>query len=167
MLAHAMSILVHAILIGLIATALVDLWALARLRISGVAPPNFRLVGRWFAYLPRGRFKHDSIAASPPLPYEHAIGWLMHYVVGIAFAGILLAIAGIDWARHPTIVPALIVGIGTVVSPFFIMQPGMGMGIAASRTPDPWAARRRSLVAHTAFGLALYAGGWIASLIAP
>ena len=37
----------------------------------------------------------------------------------------------------PTFLPALLVGIGTVAAPFFILQPGMGAGIAASRTPNP------------------------------
>jgi hypothetical protein len=161
-----MQALVDAIVVGTVATALTDLWAIARQRISGVAPPNFRLVGRWFAYFPRRRFHHDSIAASPPLPHEHVIGWIAHYAIGVAFAAIVLAIWGVDWVRHPTIGPALIVGIVTVAAPFFVMQPGMGAGVAASRTPDPWAARRRSLVAHAAFGLALYVGGWVANIVA-
>lgn len=38
-----------------------------------------------------------------------------------------------DWARRPTLLPALIVGLATAVAPPLIMQPGMGLGIAASR----------------------------------
>ena len=37
------------------------------------------------------------------------------------------------------------------------MQPGMGAGIAASRTPRPAAARVQSLLTHAIFGLGLYA----------
>ena len=66
--------------------------------------------------------------------------------------------------RQPTIGPALLVGIGTVAAPFLVMQPGMGAGIAASRTPRPAAARLQSLVTHTIFGLGLYAAGWVARL---
>jgi hypothetical protein len=77
---------------------------------------------------------------------ERTIGWISHYLIGIAFASILIAIWGIEWVRHPTIAPALIVGIGSVAAPFLIMQPGMGAGIVASRTPNPGAARARSLV---------------------
>jgi hypothetical protein len=47
------------------------------------------------------------------------------------------------------------------------MQPGMGAGIAASRTPRPAAARMQSLVTHTIFGIGLYAGGWVASALRP
>jgi hypothetical protein len=42
------------------------------------------------------------------------------------------------------------------VFPFFIMQPSLGLGIAASRTPKPMQARLKSLVTHTVFGVGLY-----------
>jgi hypothetical protein len=52
--------------------------------------------------------------------------------------------------------PALLVGIVTVAAPFLVMQPGMGAGIAASRTPKPAVARINSLLTHAIFGLGLY-----------
>ena len=122
-------------------------------------------VGRWLAYLPRGRFRHDPIAASPAVRGERLIGWMAHYLIGIAFAAALLAIWGLDWARHPTIGPALMVGIASVSAPFLLMQPGMGAGIAASRTARPAAARLQSLVTHGIFGLGLYAAGWVTSFV--
>lgn len=145
----------HSLLIGTAATALLDLWSFVRARF-GVPFPDYRLVGRWFAYMPRGRFRHAAIARAAPLPAEHWIGWLAHYAIGMAFAAALLSIWGLGWARNPTPGPALIVGIGSVAAPFLLMQPGMGAGIAASRTPRPWAARRRSLVTHAVFGAGLY-----------
>jgi hypothetical protein len=39
------------------------------------------------------------------------------------------------------------------------MQPGMGQGLAARLSPEPGAARARSLVTHLVFGLGLYAAG--------
>ena len=92
------------------------------------------------------------------------IGWIAHYVVGVLFAALLLSVWGLAWVRQPTIGPALIVGIGTVVAPFLLMQPGMGAGVAASRMPRPAAARVQSLITHTIFGLGLYASGWVARL---
>jgi hypothetical protein len=47
------------------------------------------------------------------------------------------------------------------------MQPGMGAGIAASRTPHPAAARLRSLVTHLIFGFSLYVAGLVVALIGP
>jgi hypothetical protein len=160
-----MNYLVAAFLTGAGATAVMDIWTVVRKRLFGTPLANYGLVGRWLAYMPRGRFRHDRIAASPPVQGERVIGWTAHYLIGIAFAAVLLAIWGLDWARHPTIAPALIVGIGSVAAPFLLMQPGIGAGIAASRTPNPAAARLQSLVTHGVFGLGLFAAGWVTSLM--
>ena len=161
-----MNYVVCAVLIGAGATAVMDLWTVVRKQMFGI-PFSYGLVGRWLAYLPRGRFRHDPIAASPAVHGERLIGWAAHYGIGIAFAAVLLAVWGLEWARQPTLVPALIVGIGSVAAPFLILQPGMGAGIAASRTPRPAAARFQSLVTHAIFGLGLYAAGWITTLVYP
>lgn len=153
------------LLTGVGATAVMDSWAIARRHLLGTPPPNYGLVGRWIAHMPRGRFRHDSIAAAPAVRGERLVGWTAHYAIGIAFAAILPALWGPAWLRDPTIGPALAVGIGTVAAPFLVMQPGMGAGIAASRTPRPAAARIQSLVTHTIFGLGLYAAGWAASFL--
>jgi hypothetical protein len=150
---------IYALLIGAGATVVMDIWGIVRARLLRAPPMNYALVGRWLAYLPRGQFRHNPIAASPPVPGELLIGWTAHYATGIAFAAMLLAIYGLDWACRPTIGAALIVGIGSVAAPFLVMQPGMGAGIAASRTPNPAAARFQSLVTHAIFGLGLYVAG--------
>jgi hypothetical protein len=46
-----------------------------------------------------------------------------------------------------------------------MMQPGMGAGIAASKTPNPNAARLRSILAHTAFGIGLYGSALLSALL--
>jgi hypothetical protein len=153
------------LLIGSGATAVMDIWAFVRKRLLAIPSLDYGLVGRWLAYLARGRFRHDPIAASPPVQGERLIGWTGHYLIGIAFAAVLLAVWGLDWARQPTIGPALIVGIGSVTAPFLLMQPGMGAGVAASRTPRPGAARFNSLVTHAVFGLGLYAAGCVGSFL--
>ena len=157
----AMNYLLCALLIGAGATAVMDIWIAVRKRILGIPMLDYGLVGRWVAYLARGRFRHDPIAASSPVQGERLIGWIAHYLTGITFAAMLLAIWGLGWARQPTIGPALIVGIGSVAAPFLLMQPGMGAGVAASRTPRPAVARLHSLVTHGIFGLGLYAAGWV------
>jgi hypothetical protein len=152
-------------LIGILATAVVDLWAIIRERLFGTPLPNYGLVGRWFAYLARGRFRHDSIAAAPAVSHERLVGWTAHYLIGIAFAVILVAIEGAAWLREPTLGPALAVGIATVVFPLFVMQPGMGAGIAASRTPRPALARIHSLATHAVFGLGLFAAAEVVNTL--
>ena len=123
------------------------------------------MLGRWTGGLARGRFVHRSIAASEPVRGELPLGWGAHYAIGIAFAFLLVAVWGVTWARNPTLAPALIVGIGTIVAPLFILQPGMGLGIAASKAPRPWIARLRSLATHTVFGFGLYLSARLLALL--
>ena len=149
----------NAVPIGAGATAFLDLVAAARSLVFGTPKLNHALVGRWIGAMARGRFFHDAIARSAPVAGERAIGWIAHYATGIAFAGVLIFVWP-DWAREPTLIPALVVGVGSVAAPFLLMQPGMGFGVAASRTPDPNAARGRSLMTHAIFGTGLYAAGW-------
>lgn len=144
---------------GLVATALVDLWSLLRWKLLGTALPNYALVGRWVAHIPRGQVRHTSIAKAAAARGESVAGWATHYLIGLAFAALFLALAGRDWIAAPTLVPALLFGVVTVAAPWFVMQPAMGAGIAARLTPHPGAARLQSLVTHAVFGLGLYAGG--------
>jgi hypothetical protein len=148
-------LLVYALPIGMGATLLLDLWSWS-LRRFGIRSMDWCLAGRWVGHWPRGRFMHASIGQAAPVRGECVLGWVLHYTSGIAFAAMLLAVAGAGWLRQPTPWPALAVGVCTVVFPFFVMQPGMGAGVAGSRTPDPNRARLRSLLTHTVFGLGLY-----------
>ena len=161
-MAEVTSYFVHAVLMGAGATAFMDGWTVLRARLFGIAPLDYALVGRWIGHLFRGGFRHDQIALSAPMRGERLIGWGMHYLVGMALAAVLLAVWGRDWVRHPTLLPPLVVGIGSVTLPFLLMQPGMGLGIAASRMPRPMTARLQSLVTHGVFGFGLYVSGWIA-----
>lgn len=159
-----MTLLALICFIGVGATAIMDLWGLLRKSLFGAPGLDYRLVGRWIAHMPQGRFRHDAITAAPAKRGERLIGWTVHYATGIAFAGLLVGLFGAEWTARPTPGPALGVGIGTVIAPFFLMQPGMGAGIAASRTPRPNAARLQSLLTHAVFGLGLYVSAWAAPI---
>ncbi|MBX3693681.1 MAG: DUF2938 domain-containing protein [Steroidobacteraceae bacterium] len=148
---------------GLGATAAMDIWALVRRRLLGTPLPNYGLVGRWIGHMPRGRLVHQRIAAAPAVPGERTIGWVAHVTIGVAFAALVPAIFGNAWLGEPSLVPALLVGIGTVAAPLLVMQPAMGAGIAARRLPNPRAARLQSLVTHTVFGLGLYLAARVSS----
>jgi len=151
-----MEFVIKAVLIGAGATALLDLWALFLSRVFAIAPPNWALVGRWVGHLPSGRFVHEDIAAAGPVAGERAIGWVFHYAVGIVFAAALLAIWGIGWARAPSLVPALVVGYVTIACGWFILQPGMGAGIAASKRANAMQIRLLNIAGHTVFGIGLF-----------
>ena len=150
--------------IGIGATAVMDAWVLILKRL-GVRTLDFAFIGRWVAHLLRGTFTHAAIAKAAPVKGELALGWATHYAAGIAFAGLMVGIGGSGWARNPSVLPAVVVGVVTVVVPLFVMQPAMGAGFASSRTPTPARNCARSVANHAVFGLGLYlAAALIASI---
>jgi hypothetical protein len=152
-----------AVLIGSGGTALLDLWALLLNRTLGLPTPPWHLVGRWFAGMRHGQFVHrNGIGNSPPVPNELRIGWAMHYGVGIIFAAVLLMIRGVQWAHAPTFFPALIVGLVTIGAGWFILQPGMGVGVACNKAPNPTVARLQNVIGHVVFATGMY---WAALLV--
>ncbi|UOM35159.1 DUF2938 family protein [Acuticoccus sp. I52.16.1] len=148
------------VLIGVGATAIFDLYLmlLARLGLPGA---NWTMGGRWFAHMPRGTFVHASIADAASIPGETAVGWTMHYLIGILYVGVVVIVAGLGWLDAPTLLPALIVGWVTVLAGWLVMAPAMGAGFAASRRPNKWTVRAVNLSAHTVFGL----GMWLVALV--
>lgn len=165
-MSNTIEFVVRSMLIGAGATMAMDVWA-AVLRRFGVPSLNFALLGRWIGHLPQGRWLHESIAKAAPIRGELWIGWGAHYSIGITFAALLLAIFGLQWARVPTLAPALFIGIVTVVAPLFILQPALGAGIASSKTPTPVFNCVKSLVTHTIFGVGLYLAARIAAALIP
>ncbi len=147
-------------LIGGGATLIMDVWLMFLKRI-GVQTLNFAFIGRWVGHLVQGRIAHAAIAKAMPIANETPLGWLTHYAIGFAFAGLLLALAGSQWANEPTLAPALLIGIATVVFPLFVMQPAMGLGFAAAKTPSPLKSCLRSVINHCVFGLGLFLSAWL------
>jgi hypothetical protein len=142
--------------IGIGATLVMDLWNLFLKRTFSIPSLNYCLLGRWVRHMPAGTLRHANITAAPRKPHECTVGWIAHYTIGVMFALVLVVFTSGDWLARPTVLPALLFGIGTVVFPFFILQPSFGLGIAASRTPNPAQARLKSLVTHIVFGVGLY-----------
>ncbi len=150
------------IFIGIGATLTFDLWGLFLKHTFKIAPSNFCLVGRWVLYMPDGIFRHSNIGSAPQKSAECTLGWIAHYMIGIAFSTAFIALVGNRWFEHPTLISALIFGLITVSAPFLIMQPAFGLGVAASKTAKPSQARLRSLMNHAVFGLGLYIFGMLA-----
>lgn len=155
------------IAIGVGATLVMDFWAFLLKRAFATPSLDYCLVGRWLAHMPEGRFAHQGIGQSEPKVLECHVGWIAHYVIGVAFTAILVAIESPVWLQEPTIIQPMIFGLATVAVPFFIMQPLFGLGIAASKTPNPKQARIRSLMAHASFGVGLYIAALILSVVLP
>lgn len=151
----SLSAITHIVLIGIGATALMDLWLWLLSRL-GVPSTGFAMVGRWVGHFTRGEFSHAAISKAAPIPFERGLGWVTHYLIGIFFAVLLVGLQGIAWLKEPTALPALVFGILTVAAPWLVMQPAMGAGVLALNTPTPLKSGLRNLANHTVFGLGLY-----------
>lgn len=159
-------LVLRALVMGVVAAALMDAWGFLLRRAFGISTLDYALLGRWIGHVPKGRLFHERIASADPIPGERPLGWLAHYAIGVAFAALLLAMVGLDWARSPSLWPALALGLGTIVAPWLLMQPGMGAGIAGSRTADPTATRLRNLATHGVYGMGLYLAAVALSIVA-
>lgn len=142
--------------VGVGATLVQDLWNLLLRRAFGIPSLDLCLLGRWLCHMPAGTFRHASIAAARRKTAECAVGAVAHYTIGAAFALLLVLATSGEWLLRPTVLPALLVAVATLVFPFLLMQPALGLGVASSRAPDPTRARLKSLMSHVAFGLGLY-----------
>jgi Protein of unknown function (DUF2938) len=154
------------ILIGVGATLVMDVWALL-LRQVGIPSLNFAFLGRWIGHLRQGRWMHQSIARATPVRGELLIGWCAHYSIGITFAALLLSTFSLRWARSPSLLPALVIGVVTVLAPLLVLQPAMGAGIASSNTPTPLFNSIKSVVTHTVYGFGLYLAALATAALIP
>lgn len=144
------------VMVGVGATLLQDLWNLFLKRAFGMPSLDLCLLGRWLRHMTAGTFRHASIVAAPPRARECAVGVIAHYTIGVVFACVLVVLTSGAWLARPTLLPALVVAVVTLVFPYFVMQPALGLGLASSRTANPTRARVKSLMSHVAYGLGLY-----------
>ncbi len=150
--------LAESVVIGIVATLVMDVGQRLLHAIADLPPANWGLIGRWVSGFPRGVFVHRPITATAPVRGEIAIGWIFHYLVGIAYAAVYVVTMRLGAGSGPSLISALAVAIALLVVPWFVMQPALGLGFMAARTPNPGATRIINVSVHTVFGLGLYLG---------
>lgn len=158
---NVIDVAIAAGVIGVGATAFMDAFAWLQRFFFKIPGLHYALVGRWIIGLLKGQFFHDIILQSPPHRFERPVGWAFHYGTGVVFVLMMLVLMGPDWLYAPNFLNPLMVGVLSVSALFFMMQPAFGFGIAASKTPSPWVARKRSVSAHVSFGVGIYFAGLV------
>lgn len=141
--------------IGIGATLILDIWNYI-LSLLNIKSLDYRFVGRWIGNFVNGKFFHNNIMQAPAIHNELFIGWTAHYMIGISFSFLLVFVFGKTWLSQPLIIPAIIIGIVTVIFPLFIMQPALGFGIASSSLPNPIVRISKSIITHIVYGAGLY-----------
>ena len=153
------------IAIGVLATITMDA---AMVAASKLDPERFvsekltpEIIGRWAAGLTRGRWRHEDIAAEPPVAGEAAIGLAVHYGTGLTLTAAYLSYLRLTGARSG-VLKATAYGAGTALLPFLVMYPSWGYGAFGRRADDAAHMARGMLLGHTVFGLGI--GVWAALL---
>lgn len=144
------------ILVGIGGTIVLDIYAWLLATFFGLPATNWLLVGRWIGHMKSGKFIQSALPKAEKIPGELIIGWVVHYLIGIAYGLILMFCVNPQWVQFPTLVPSLLVAWVGIAAPFFIMMPGMGAGIAGAKTPNPTVTRLRSFAGHSVFGVGMF-----------
>ena len=148
--------IIDVIVLGLGASLIMDGWAVLRWRVTGAPLLDYGWLTRWIVGLPIGRFSLSPGLEAPLSFLERGIGWALHFAIGVLYAGAFLMIVGAGWLSSPSLVSALLFGAITTLAPFVILQPALGRGMFAARTPSPGSARLQTVLTHLVFGLGLY-----------
>ncbi len=149
-------VIVEAVLMGTFATFFMDFLAgiLAKRKLiyPFISPDA---IGRWFLYIFKGKLIHKDIHETPELKNEKIWCLMSHYLIGIALAGVYLALdLKIILIREHTWM-SLVFGIATVFFPWFWLLPSIGIGFIASKSPNRLQIVKTNLINHTNFGLGL------------
>lgn len=137
------NIFTDAILVGLGATTFKDMVAWAQKHTLKTPSLDYGMVGRWLGRLTNGKIIHGPISSSQPIAGERLLGWIAHHIIGVVFSVSFIAVHGSEWLENPDPLPAVVFGLMTVL--FLLLQPGLGAGFAARRTPNPNIVRLKSL----------------------
>ena len=146
------------VITGTVATILADLWQQFLMKSLRYPVANWQMIGRWVAGMPGGKFIHRSIHEATPVAGETVIGWTFHYLVGIGYAALYLALMQFILLGEPGPGSALLFGAATIVAPWFVMQPALGLGIMARHQPNQFAIAFVTVTTHLVFGAGLYLG---------
>ena len=151
-----MLLVIQGVLIGVIATVGMDIWAAVVKYVFGLPTVDWARVGRWLGNVFIDRHNPKSVV----IPNERAIGWIAHYLTGIAYGLAYLYVVQSLLSSDPTLASALVFGLVTLANHSFIMQPDMESGVFANQSVRPGTTRLINLSMHIVFGATLYVG-WL------
>ena len=142
-------------IVGILSCVILDLWQRSLFLFFKIAPSNWAMVGRWLVLFLKSRvWVQPNLSDQPEIRNELQIGWGFHYGIAVLYAVFyffLFRKGIVDLALFD----GVIFGIASVIVPWFLFMPAMGVGILAQKAPAPILACILALIAHTIFGGAL------------
>ena len=142
-------------MVGILSCVVLDLWQRILFLTLGVPVSNWALVGRWLnSFIKTGKWVNHGLPNSPKINNELAIGWLFHYAVSIAYAGLFFVL----WKWGIVVsgfFGGLVFGLVSVIIPWFFFMPALGAGVLANKTDNSLKACALALLAHAIYGTAI------------
>ncbi len=157
--------ILQTLLVGIIATATLDIWQQIYRLVFGAPITDWAMIGRWVGHIPEGKFVQPDIGKAPPIANEYSLGWIAHYVVGIGYAVVYLLLMRFVVGSPPSFISAMVFGAVSVGVTWFFMEPILGAGIMGSKIPRQARAMAHDFTSHLSLGLGLYVGALVAGLI--
>ena len=144
------------IIISILAVAAMDVWQRLVHRLGGLPPTNWMMVGRWLLTSVNTHkiFGHQ-LQKITPYPNETMIGWVFHYLIGIVYVIAYIILWKDVGILTPTFLDGLILGVVSVVVPWFFFMPAMGAGVMGCKTQRPVVGCLSALGVHSVFGVAI------------
>lgn len=122
--------------VGIIATAIFDLYQLSLFYGYNINKSRWNLIGRYFIGLKDKKYYREDITNDDNYKYELLIGYLVHYAIGSIF-GITYVILNILIFNQPSLMLAIIFGFLTVLGAWCITMPyAFNMGFFASKKEE-------------------------------
>jgi len=150
--------IINGILIGLIATAIFDLFQSSLSFAYQINKPKWHLVGRYFASFKDKIYYQDDIENKKIIKNELVIGYFIHYLIGIIY-GIIYIIFNMIFFGDPSLFLALTIGFITVLGNWCIMMPfAFNIGFFASKINERIHLLLQNLISHFIFGMGLLIG---------
>jgi len=143
--------------VGVGSTILLDLWVTLVEKATSIPPTNWGIVGRWIIGIPNGHWTLDTSVNHEPTVTEKVLGWLFHYIVGIAYAVLIILLFGAGFIDSPSIMPVIIVGlILSTLAGLAILMPALGGGFMGRLIPNWFATFIYLVIAHAIFAIGQY-----------
>lgn len=151
------NIVMFCLFVGIGSTIVLDVWVIIVEKLTAIPPTNWGMVGRWIKGFPTGQFIVDSNNTNPPTNLEKTFGWGFHYIIGIAYAALIILIYGTGFISTPTLLPTIVIGL--VLSTFAglaILMPGLGGGFFGRLLPNKMITYLYLIIAHAVFAFSQY-----------
>ncbi|MBS0251595.1 MAG: DUF2938 family protein [Proteobacteria bacterium] len=150
-------VIIFCLIVGIGSTVVLDVFVSLVHRPTGIPPTDWGTVGRWLLGVGKGQLILDPADESPPTHAERIVGWLFHYLVGVAYAAAIVALWGPGYIAAPTILPVVVVGVLiSTLAGLTILLPGLGAGFMGSKLPNQFAIIAYLIVAHVVFAAGQY-----------